>query len=150
MQPSRGVQGRTPKQAYRRSADKLNNISRWGERDLFKEIRDIIGSFNSRCGAMKGTQIKLVTEDKEVPEIWKKHTEVLYRRYPNVNYIFVEYEYEDEPEVLESEVKDALQHISNRKAAGGEYIGLPNELLKAGGDDAVTVCMKEEVMTVRF
>ena len=34
--------------------------------------------------------------------------------------------------MLESEVEDALRHISNRKAAGGDDI--PIELLKAGGD----------------
>ena len=39
--------------------------------------------------------------------------------------------------MLEAEVKDALRHISNRKAAGGDDI--PIELLKAGGDGAVKV-----------
>ena len=72
----------------------------------------------------------------------------LYRRDPKVNDIFVESEYEDEPEVLESEVMDAFRHISNRKADRGNNI--PIELLKAGGDDAVTVGMKEEGMTVIF
>ena len=80
---------------------------------------------------------KVVTEDKVVKSIWKKYTEVLYRRDPNVNDNFVETEYEDEPEVLESEVKDALRHISNRKPAGGGDI--PIELLKAAGDEAVKV-----------
>ena len=60
---------------------------------------------------------------------------MLYRRYPNVNDIFVETGHEDEPEVLESEEKDALRHIPNRKAAGCDDI--PIELLKAGGDEAV-------------
>ena len=41
----------------------------------------------------------MVTEDKEVKYIWQKYTEVLYRRYPNVNDNFVEMGYEDEPEV---------------------------------------------------
>ena len=39
--------------------------------------------------------------------------------------------YEDEPEVIEIEVKEALRHISNRKSAGCD--GMPMELLKAGG-----------------
>ena len=38
------------------------------------------------------------------------YTEVLYRRDHNVNDNFVENGHEDEPEVLESEVKDALRH----------------------------------------
>ena len=39
--------------------------------------------------------------------------------------------------MLESEIKDALRHISNRKAAGSDYI--PIELLKAGGEETVKV-----------
>ena len=45
--------------------------------------------------------------------------------------------YEDKPEVMEIEVKEALIHISNRKSAGCD--GIPIELLKAGGEDAVKV-----------
>ena len=66
-----------------------------------------------------------------------QYTEGLYRRDPNVNDTFIETVYEDEPEVLESEIKDALRHISNRKAAGIDDI--PIELLKAGGEEAVKV-----------
>ena len=43
----------------------------------------------------------------------------------------------DEPEVMEIEVKEALRHISNRKSAGCD--GIPIELLKAGGEEAVQV-----------
>ena len=51
---------------------------------------------------------------------------------------FAETGYEDEPEVFESEVKDALRHIKiNRKAAGRDDI--PIEQLKAGGDEEVMV-----------
>ena len=52
--------------------------------DLFKEIREVTGSFNARCGAMKGSLGNVVTEDKEVKGIWQKYMEVLYRRDPNV------------------------------------------------------------------
>ena len=55
---------------------KCNKIGR--TRDLFKEIREITGSFSARCRAMKGTLGKVVTEDKEVEGISKKYTEVLY------------------------------------------------------------------------
>ena len=45
--------------------------------------------------------------------------------------------YEDEPDVLEIEVNEAIQHISNRKAPGCD--GIPIEFLKAGGDEAIRV-----------
>ena len=38
--------------------------------------------------------------------------------------------------VMEIEVKEALRHISNRKSAGRD--GIPIELLKAGGEEAVS------------
>ena len=45
--------------------------------------------------------------------------------------------YEDEPEVMEIEVKEAFRHISNLKSAVCD--GIPIELLKAGGEEAVKV-----------
>ena len=65
---------------------------------------------------------KVVTEEKEVKEIWQQYTEELYRRDPNVTDSFNEILYEDEPEVMEIEVKEALRHISNRKSAGCDGI----------------------------
>ena len=118
-----------------RQIEESNRMGR--TRDLFKEIRHITGSLNARCGAIKSSPGKVVTEDKEVKERWQQYTEGLYRRDPNVNDTFIETVYEDEPEVLESEIKDALRHISNRKAAGIDDI--PIELLKAGGEEAVKV-----------
>ena len=47
--------------------------------------------------------------------------------------------HEDEPEVMEIEVKEAVRHISNRKSAGCDGISI--ELLKAGGEEAVKVMM---------
>ena len=93
------------------------------------------GSYSSRCGAMKLSTGKVVTEGKEVKEIWQQYTEELYRRDPNATDSFNENIYEDEPEVMEIEVKEALRHISNRKSAGCD--GIPIELLKAGGEEAV-------------
>ena len=118
-----------------RQIEESNRMGR--TRDLFKEIRHITGSLNARCGAIKSSPGKVVTEDKEVKERWQQYTEGLYRRDPNVYDTFIETVYEDEPEVLESDIKDALRHISNRKAAGSDDI--PIELLKAGGEETVKV-----------
>ena len=63
-------------------------------------------------------------------EIWQLYTAELYRRDPNVTDSFNENIYEDEPEVMEIEVKEALRHISNRKSTGcgGIRIELPLNL----------------------
>ena len=106
-------------------------------RDLFREIKEITGAYRARCGAMKLSTGKVATEEKEVNEIWQQYTEELYRRDPNATDSFNENIYEDEPEVMETEVKEALRHIYDRKSAGCD--GIPIELLKAGGEEAVKV-----------
>ena len=69
--------------------------------------------------------------------MWQQYTEELYRRDLNAMDSFNENIYEDEPEVMEIEVKEALRHTSNRKSAGCD--GIPIELLKAGGEEEVKV-----------
>ena len=56
------------------------------------------------------------------------HIEELYRRNPKIIDTFPETRYEDEPHTLETEIKDALKHISNRKSSGCD--GIPIELCK--------------------
>ena len=54
----------------------------------------------------------MVAEGKEVKEILDQYTEELYRRDQNVTDYFNENIYEDEPDVMEIEVKEALILIS--------------------------------------
>ena len=90
-------------------------------------------SRSSRGCAMKLSSGKVVSEEKEIKKRWHQYTENLYRRDINMNDNFNVYE--DEPDVLEIEVNEAIQHISNRKACDG----IPIEFLKAGGDEAIRV-----------
>ena len=99
-------------------------------RDLYKEIKDITGLYTARCGVMNRSSGKTATEKREVQIRWKQYTEELYRRDPKFTDTFPETRYEDEPHILEIEVKDAIKHISNRKSSGCD--GIPIELLKAG------------------
>ena len=73
-------------------------------RDLFKEIKEMTGSRRSSCGAMELSTGRVVSEEKDIIQ---KYIENLYRRDPNINDIFNENIYEDEPDVLEIEVKEA-------------------------------------------
>ena len=91
-------------------------------RHLFKEIKEMTGSRSSSCGAMKLSTGRVVSEEKDIKKIWQHYTENLYRRDPNINDIFNEYLYEDEPDVLEIEMKEAIRNISNRKAPGCDGI----------------------------
>ena len=71
-----------------REIDENNKMGR--TRDLYREIKDITGSYSSRCGAMKLSTGKVVTEGKEVKELWQQYTEELYRRDPNATDSFNE------------------------------------------------------------
>ena len=79
----------------------------------------------------------VIMEGKEVNEIWQQYTEELIRSDPNATESFNENIYEDEPGLMEIEVKEALRHMYNRKSAGRDVI--PIELVNAGGEEAVKV-----------
>ena len=70
---------------------------------------------------------------------WQQYTEELYRRDPKIIDTFPETRYEDEPHILETEVKDSIKHISNRKSSGCDNIHI--ELLKAGGDTFIKILL---------
>ena len=95
------------------------------------------GSRSSRGCAMKLSNGKVVSEEKEIKKRWHQYTENLYRRDINMNDNFNVHLYEDEPDVLEIEVNEAIHHISNRKSPCCD--GIPIEFLKAGGDEAIRV-----------
>ena len=71
---------------------------------------------------MKLSTGRVVSEEKDIKKRWQQYTENLYRRDSNISAIFNENLYEDEPDVLEIEVKEALRNISNRKAPGCDGI----------------------------
>ena len=73
---------------------------------MFKEIKDMTGSNSSSCDAMKLSTGIVVSEENYIKKRWQQYTENLYRRDPNINDIFNENLYEDELDVLESEVKE--------------------------------------------
>ena len=66
---------------------------------------------------------------------WKEYTAELYLRDQNITENFEEREYEDEPQILESEVRWALKVISDDKSPGSDKI--PIELVKNGGEKTV-------------
>ena len=61
-----------------RQIEELNKIGK--TRDLFKEIKEITGSRSSRGCAMKLSNGKVVSEEKEIKKRWHQYTENLYRR----------------------------------------------------------------------
>jgi len=106
-------------------------------RDLFKKIRDTKGIFNGKMGSIKDKNGMDQTEAEDIKKRWQEHTEELYRKDlhdpDNHDGVITHLE----PDILECEVKWALESITTYKASGGD--GIPVELFQILKDDAVKV-----------
>ena len=105
-------------------------------RDLFKKIRDIKGTFHGKMGSIKDRNGMDLTEAEDIKKRWQEYTE-LYKRDlldPDNHDGVITYL---EPDILECEVKWALESIIMNKASGGD--GIPVELFQILKDDAVKV-----------
>ena len=105
--------------------------------DLFKKIRDTKGAFHAKMGTIKGRNCMDLTEAEDIKKRWQECTEELYKKDlhdpNNHNGVITHLE----PDILECEVKWALESITTNKASGGD--GIPLELFQILKDDAVKV-----------
>ena len=107
-------------------------------RDLFKKIRDTKGKFHAKMGSIKDRNGMDLTESDDIKKRWQKQTEELCKRdlhNPDNQYDVIT---NLEPDILESEVKWALESITMNKASGGD--GIPVELFQILTEDAVKCC----------
>ena len=94
-------------------------------RDLFKKIRDTKGTFHAKMGLIKDRNGMDLTEAEDTKKRWQGYTE-LYKKdlqdQDNHDGVITHLE----PDILECEVKWALESITTNKASGGD--GIPVEL----------------------
>ena len=106
-------------------------------RDLFKKVRDTKGTFPVKMGSIKDRNGMDLTEAEDIKKRWQEYTEELYKKAihdpTNHNGVITHLE----PDILECEVKWALESITMNKARGGD--GIPIELFQILEDDAVKV-----------
>ena len=105
-------------------------------RDLFKKIRDTKGIFHVKMGSIKDRNGMDLTEAEYIKK-WQEYTEELYKKdlhSPDDHDGVITHL---EPDILECEVKGALESITMNKASGGD--GIPVELFQILKDDAVKV-----------
>ena len=106
-------------------------------RDLFKKIRDTKGTFHAKMGTLKDRNGMDLTEAEDIKKRWQEYTEVLYKKelhdQDNHNDVITDLE----PDILECEVKWALESITTNKASGDDRI--PVELFQTLKDHAVEV-----------
>ena len=96
-------------------------------RDLFKKIRDTKGTFHAKMGSIKDRNGMDLSEAEDTKKRWQEYTE----QYKNDLH---DQDNHDgmithlETDILECEVKWALESITTSKASGGN--GIPVELFQ--------------------
>ena len=94
-------------------------------RDLFKKIKDTKGTFHVKMGSIKDRNGMDLTEAEDIEKRWwQEYTEELYEKdlhYPDNHDGVITHL---EPDILECEVKWALESITMNKASRGD--GIPN------------------------
>ena len=104
-------------------------------RDLFKKIGDSKETFHAKMGTIKGRNGINLTGAERIRKRWQEYTEELYKKIlhdpDNHDGVITHLE----PDILECEVKWALESITTNKANGGD--GIPVELFQILKDDAV-------------
>ena len=106
-------------------------------RDLFKKIRDTKGMFYAKMGSIKNRNDPDLTEEENIKKRWQEYIEELYKKDlhdPDNHDVVIT---QLEPDILESEVRWALESTTTNKASGGD--GIPAELFQILKDDAVKV-----------
>ena len=93
-------------------------------RDLFKKIKDTKGTFHAEMGSIKDRNGMDLTEAEDIKKRWREYTEELYRKdlqnQDNHDGMITHLE----PDILECEVKWALESITINKASGGDQFQL--------------------------
>ena len=88
-------------------------------RDLFKKIRDTKGTFHAKMCSIKDRNGMDLTETEDIKKRWQEYMEELYEKDlhdpDNHDSVITHLE----PDILESEVKWALESITTNKACGG-------------------------------
>ena len=92
--------------------------------DLFKKTRDTKGTLHAKMGSIKDRNSIDLTEAEDIKKRWQEYTEELYKKDlqdpDNHDGVITHLE----PDILECEVKWALESITMNKASGGDEFQL--------------------------
>ena len=95
-------------------------------RDLFKKMIDTKGTFHAKMSLIKDRNGMNLKEADNIKKRWQEYTEELYKKDlhdpDNHDGVITDLE----PDILECEIKWALESITTNKASGGD--GIPVEL----------------------
>ena len=118
----------------------IEENSRMGKtRDFFKKIADNKGTFHANMGTIKDRNDRDLKEAEDIKKRWQEYIEELYKKdlhNPDDHDGVITHL---EPDILECEVRWALESFMMNKASGGD--GIPVELFQILKDDAVQVLL---------
>ena len=106
-------------------------------RDLFNKIRSTKGKFYAKIGSIKDRNCRDLTEAEDIKKRWQEYTEEVYKKDLHNSDNHSGMIAHLEPNILECEVKWALENIITNKASGGDRILV--QLFQILKDDAVKV-----------
>ena len=104
------------------------------EKTTFKKIRDTKGTFHAKMGSIKDTNVMDLTKAEDIKKRWQEYTELYKKDFhdpQNHNGVTTHLE----PDILECEVKQALESTTTNKVSGGD--GIPVEVFQILKDDSV-------------
>ena len=106
-------------------------------RYLFKKIRATKGTFHAKMGSIKDRNCRDLTEAEDIKKRWQEYTEELYKKdlHNSGNHDGVTAHLE--PDILECDVKLALESLTMNKTSGGD--GIPVEIFQMLEDDSMKV-----------
>ena len=112
---------RDKKAFFSNQCKEIEENNRMGKtRDLFKKIRDTKGTFHAKMGSIKDRNGMDLTDEADINKRWQEYTEELYKKdlhdQDNHDGVITHLE----PDILECEVKWALESITMNKASGGD------------------------------
>ena len=115
----------------------IEESNRMGKtRDLFRKIKDTKGTFHAKMGSIKVRNGMDLTEAKDIKKRWQEYTE-LYKKDLHDQDIHGVVINDLEPDILECEVKWALESITMNKASGAD--GITVELVQILNENSVKV-----------
>ena len=104
-------------------------------RGFLRKIRDTKGTVHAKMGTVKDRNGMELTEAEDIKKGWQEYTEELYKRDlhdPDDHDGVISHL---ETDILDCEVKQALESITRNKASGDD--GIPVELFQILKDDVV-------------
>ena len=104
---------RDKKAAFSNQCKEIEEKNRMGKTgDLFEKIRDTKGTFHAKMGSIKDRNSMDLTEAEDIKKRWQEYTEELYKKelhdQDNHDSVITHLE----PDILECEVKWALESIT--------------------------------------